>query len=435
MVRLSLKNKIALTIIEVGVVSVVIGAFFVFQFSKNEAVRQEERFLTMHTRGQVRSLDEVFSANFNLVKTIAKDPLIVEYLKTREKEPILNPYEIKLDSSVEEVSEATLLSRLQRYNIGDNYSAIYVMNHRGITLASTDQSFVNNDYSFRDYFRKAIDGNPWAYMAIGVTSKKAGFYFSYPIRDGDQIIGVAVVKLKTGSLENSINISNYMDRGAVMLTDDYGVIITSNEIDRIYKTVGILTTTELDEIKAQRRFEGIALEPLGYGRLETPLAVVQGTTSLSFSGMNDTRSSIMVASQIGSYPFYLILERPIDLFLDIARKYAFFYSMIVALIILSIIIALLILIPRELRPILTLKNTIVNYGKGDLATRYSGKKQCEIGEIGAVFNAMADKNKELVVGLEDKIDKLQRLNRVMVGREKKILELKSMLKKNIDKSP
>ena len=76
----------------------------------------------------------------------------------------------------------------------------YLMNREGITIASSNRhdpdSFVGKDYSFRPYFRKAIEGKPSIYMGRGVTSKKRGVYYSHPVhgREEESPSGVLVIK-------------------------------------------------------------------------------------------------------------------------------------------------------------------------------------------------------------------------------------------------
>ena len=106
---------------------------------------------------------------------------------------LVNPNEIAL-------TEANLI--LDHFNDSLKVSVSYLMDRNGKTIASSNRhdqdSFVGKKYSFRPYFKEAIHGNPAVYMALGVTSKKRGVYYSYPIYDSSQNSPIGVVVLKAG---------------------------------------------------------------------------------------------------------------------------------------------------------------------------------------------------------------------------------------------
>ena len=55
-------------------------------------------------------------------------------------------------------------------------SACYLIDGEGNTVASSNNgepgSFVGKNYAFRPYFKRAMQGQPSVYMALGVTSEK-----------------------------------------------------------------------------------------------------------------------------------------------------------------------------------------------------------------------------------------------------------------------
>jgi len=88
---------------------------------------------------------------------------------------------------------------LDRYNSAMGASVSYLMDARGIVIASTNRldpdSFVGRSYSFRPYFTKAIKGMPCRYFALGITSGTRGFYASHPVKSpAGKVIGVVVMK-------------------------------------------------------------------------------------------------------------------------------------------------------------------------------------------------------------------------------------------------
>ncbi|MFP4030448.1 MAG: PAS domain S-box protein [Desulfococcaceae bacterium] len=107
----------------------------------------------------------------------------------------------------------------------------YLMNREGTTLAASNReradSFVGQVYEFRPYFRRAVRGDPSAYMALGVTSGRRGLYFGQPVSDDGEVLGVAVVKIPAERMEEEAD----PDTGVWLLIDPNGLIFSGNRSD------------------------------------------------------------------------------------------------------------------------------------------------------------------------------------------------------------
>jgi len=84
----------------------------------------------------------------------------------------------------------------------------YLMDARGDTVDAsnrgTETSFVGKNYGFRSYFQESVSGAPSASYALGVTSRKRGFYASHPVRGTDGVAGVAVLKHSLDPIEDQL---------------------------------------------------------------------------------------------------------------------------------------------------------------------------------------------------------------------------------------
>ena len=108
----------------------------------------------------------------------------------------------------------------------------YLMDRQGITLASSNwnspMSLINKNYSFRPYFKEAIEGNSFIYMAIGVTTNKPGIYYSCPVNGAENEsspLGVVVIKDSVHELNKMVSRG---EMGYMMLTGPHGVIFVTN---------------------------------------------------------------------------------------------------------------------------------------------------------------------------------------------------------------
>jgi len=127
---------------------------------------------------------------------------------------------------------------LDRFRDDFEVSVCYLMNRSGKTIASSNRSdantFVGKNYGFRPYFKQSMQGIPTVYLALGVTSKKRGIYYSHPIygENKQTPLGVAVIKALIGLIEKNLITSG---SGIVLLIDPHGVVFFSSRIDWLYQ--------------------------------------------------------------------------------------------------------------------------------------------------------------------------------------------------------
>lgn len=151
---------------------------------------------------------------------------------------------------------------LKRFNATVGSLDAYILNLQGITLAAsnwdTDISFVGRDFSFRPYFREAMTGRPGRYFALGTTSGQRGYYFSFPVYQGNQIIGVAVIKADMTPIEQAW--SNVHER--IIVTDPDGVIFITSDAVWKYTSLVPLTDDAAHRVDMSRRYPGITVTAL-----------------------------------------------------------------------------------------------------------------------------------------------------------------------------
>ncbi len=110
----------------------------------------------------------------------------------------------------------------------------YLLDSSGVTVCSSNRnardSFVGKDFSFRPYYKKAIQGDTATYLALGNTSLKRGVYYSYPVYNSDHriIIGVAVIKASVEFVEKEL----FQEAdNPLLFTSPDGLIFISNQND------------------------------------------------------------------------------------------------------------------------------------------------------------------------------------------------------------
>ncbi len=130
----------------------------------------------------------------------------------------------------------------------------YLMDSKGSTVASSnrnsEKSFIGKNYSFRPYFKNAISGKPSIYLALGVTSKKRGVYFSHPVIVNNKPVGVVVIKVSVSELEKRL----VKSRDIVALTGPGEMVFAASQPDWLFKSMWTLTAEKSEQLVKSRQF-------------------------------------------------------------------------------------------------------------------------------------------------------------------------------------
>jgi two-component system C4-dicarboxylate transport sensor histidine kinase DctB len=157
---------------------------------------------------------------------------------------------------------------------------MYLMDTKGLTLAASNwdhkDSFIARNFAFRPYFRDALAGQMGRFFGLGTTSAKRGYFFAAPVREGNQVIGVFVVKVDLDHTETLWG--NTPEQ--LLLTDNNGVVILTSRPDWRFKATRALSDSERQSIAEVQPYPTRDPQPL---RLDTGAWVTQ-TQSIGETG-------------------------------------------------------------------------------------------------------------------------------------------------------
>ena len=146
---------------------------------------------------------------------------------------------------------------------------VYLMDAKGLTLAASnwqdERTFVGSNFSFRPYFAEAMEGRAGRYFALGTTSGRRGYYFSSPVGEADEPLGVVAVKIDIDTLEN-----NWLNQETeLIVTDPDGVIFVATRPQWRYRTLQPLSAEAIARIRESRRYPEVNLTPVFYEQRDT----------------------------------------------------------------------------------------------------------------------------------------------------------------------
>lgn len=200
--------------------------------------------------------------------------LKVAFLRAVLERPRALPLILSRDREVEEALAMPdsphlnqLNRKLQDLVAGTNASVLYVIDRRGVAIASSNwqdpASFVGSDYSFREYFSRAMAQGKAEHFALGSVSLKPGLYISQRVGPADNPLGVVVVKAEFNQLE-----SDWRDTlRPTYVSDKNGVVLITSIESWRFMTVARLSPELRKQISSSLLFGDAPLTPLPTRRI------------------------------------------------------------------------------------------------------------------------------------------------------------------------
>lgn len=178
--------------------------------------------------------------------------------------PALLADDFRLQSLLIAPSNAAQRDRVNQFLWHVNESAgaldVYLMDAQGNTLAASNWqaplTFVGRNFAFRPYFAEAMQGRRGRYFALGTTSGRRGYYFSHPVGDSDEPMGVVVVKIDIDAFEK-----RWRGEGSeLIVSDPDGVVFISTNAAWRYQTLVQLAAAQIQTIRESRRYPDAPLQ-------------------------------------------------------------------------------------------------------------------------------------------------------------------------------
>lgn len=380
-----------LTVIVAGIIVIagILAAYSVYNISLNDLIEVEKRNLLSIEGQMTHELARIFNDSMDAAVVLASQESVSQYLS----------------SGFPKRDVPALLRMFNTFNIRNDYSAIYLLNAAGTGLVSTDPTFVGQNYAFRKYFKEASEGKTSVQMAIGVTSKLPGYYFSAPVYGkGRAVIGVIVMKRSPVFINELI--SEYLkDKSSVkfMLTDELGVVIASNVQSRVYQSLGVMQLGGAEKAINESRFPGMDVTPLHYNTVQN---IVENYTAPATIDVNDTQEGareVLAVSRIDGFSFFAIHEAGLSDIEAAALNAALMLGLLSVLAALVVALIIVFVLRATLRVITKVVDAAVRISEGNFKERLKVNGGAEMNALTSAFNSMVERLDNLYSSMEEKI--------------------------------
>ncbi len=172
--------------------------------------------------------------------------------------PKLLSEDVEIRSALAAPGNLSLLAanrRLARTQRDSGLDFAFLLDVNGLTVASSNWadsvSFVGVSYSFRPYFKQAVQGLSATFFAVGATTGIPGYFIAEPVRLDDQVVGVVVAKIALDILVDAWSQLPYES----LVSDEFGGVILSTRQDLLHTPTAPLSEGQIRQLAAERRYE------------------------------------------------------------------------------------------------------------------------------------------------------------------------------------
>ena len=407
----SIAAKVSAALLAAALVPMSFNAVYNLERDLKRAEEKEYRELELLATSAASRLDQLIIDVRHLVVQVSNSSSAIAFLSATTDKAKLAA-QTDLQNSLDNVLHSNSI-----------YDAVYLMDAEGNCVASTDSSFVGKNYSFRKYFRQAMQGHSYiSSILMGKTTKRPGLYLSHPVRTANgKIIGVAVIKIKEEDIAKIVNGLDLDPQSYAFLIDQIGVIISHPNKSLLYHSLAALSGKTQQEIKIDQRYHLDRIESLGLDQLADEMIEATEPGHVSYTSAAEQRQRVGFAP-LEVEPWVLGINRPETVFAAPLR-YLIWQNVISLFIVGAIASVLAIILARNIaKPIgeLTVTAEAIEQGRFDYdrLIQFADSRD-DIGQLVRVFIHMAhqvkmreQKLKQQVVQLNFEIDEAKKERQV-----------------------
>ena len=198
--------------------------------------------------------------------------------------------------------------------------------------------------------------------------------------------------------------SSLAQSDVVMLTDEYGVVVYSNNQERFLHSLGPLSLNELDKLKDDGRFLEKEIIPLQYSGARDVILDYRGPQSIEVQDDKDGKKESLYVEKVGDLSFFLVVESGFE---RVEKKVVGAVSVITGVVAAASMIIIWfgywLLNVIVLRPLKKINEMAANIMNGDFSSRVNLDKDDEIGSLARVMNIMSEKIEKYYGDLEKQV--------------------------------
>lgn len=387
----SISTKLLIALFSAATIPMSLVAYNSLKLGLDDLEKSEYHKLETIAVSSASRLDQLIIDNRLTINQIASNLDVVEFLAAEPRK------RNHLTSKVEQNLNVILRS-------SPDYDAVFVIDQNGICVASTNPTFIGQDYSFRDYFKEGMKNNKTVptSLLVGATSGRPGLFFAHPIRSkrGD-VLGIAVLKIQDSNVLKIVNSTRFNSHVQAFLIDELGIVIAHPNSLFLYRSLDKLSPIAHKKIIAENSY-GSEIDSLELPQLAKAMVGAKEIGHVNYYSSIYNSSQMAGFSPLQSEPWVLGVNKPKAIFEAPMRAMIWDKTYFIILVG-GVAIGTSLLLSRQLvRPINDLMEAEKALQKGDFNPEILAKvsrSNDDLGRLACVFIQMAEEiqNREYVL--------------------------------------
>ena len=398
--------KLMLAMLATALLPMIITAYFNLQGSLNSVSRGELQNLEQLAQSTAGRISQLLGDSKNLADYLSSDEDFVRFL-SKPQSSVKQELTAKLDRLIDIDNDVlAFLSNpinTEKYalkrkldgliNANPDVQLAMVMDTKGTALISSNDRVMGRNFSFREYFKKAIQGNShMTGIVVGAVAGQAGIFYSNPVFDSDNnIIGTVVLRILASSVSKILSEATEGSPQVPFLIDGDGVIVHHPDTRFLYHSLIPLSQDKQQEIKADQRFRRSEVNSINQPLLAKAMIGSQQRGSVSYQSKLNNTAEIAGYAPVPGHDWVIGLVETRDYFEAPLNK--LFVTVIYSMVIVGLIFMFLaMLFSRSIvRPIEALTAAAHALKQGDYENaNVAVKSTDEIGQLSRTFNVLID---------------------------------------------
>jgi len=296
----SIRTKLSIALLSATLIPMSFTAYYNLQQSLKSAEESEYRKLELLATSNASRLDQLIIDIQRVVVQVSTEKNVVGFLTSTTPE-----------------KQGTFRSSVQRsldniFRSNPDYDAVYLLDKEGRCLASTDPTFMGQNYAFREYFRASIQGQPYvSSVLVGTTSGRPGIYFSNPVRsESGKLVGVAVLKIKGEEIWAIVNALQAGSGSYAFLVDQQGVIISHPDKSLLYHSLAPLSPEKRKQVETDRLYGIEQIESLDIPKLAAAMVGTKEIGHTSYYLPQEQTRQMVGFAPLEEQPWVLAVNKP-----------------------------------------------------------------------------------------------------------------------------
>jgi len=369
--------KMTLAMMATALLPMMITAYYNAQKTQEHVAGVELRNLEQLAQSTAGRIAQLLGDSRNLADYVGTDDDFVEFLSKPTKAGV----------------DATRSKLLGLINANPDIQFAMVMDPAGNAIVATDPNVMGKNFKFREYFKTAMEGQPFMTgIIVGAVAGAAGVFYSRPVFDKHgKVIGAVVLRIKADPIGRILANTRVGNDRLPFLIDEDGVIVWHPDEKLMFKSLVKLNKEQMDEIVADQRFRRPTIESIDQPWLAKHMINAKQPGNVAYFSTVTKRDEIAGYAPVPGHNWVVGVSESRDYFAEPLNR--LFQNTLVSVALAGAVFLLLAMlfarsIVGPIQQLTTAAHALKagDYDKANIAVRSND----EIGQLARTFNVMID---------------------------------------------